>query len=272
MYKKKIAYLTLLFCFIMSASFAQQQKSEWNALSESRERQTEVCASEEGTVPSPNVIAFPLISNYTIDITEDLLISDINVTVDLSHTFMGDITITLESPSGSEIILLEGKCDLNDDLKATFDDAGDVVKCGATSPSISGTVKSQDLLSAFNGENSLGTWTLRISDSQPIDDGSLNSWSIEYCSGEREVLETQTFNNLSIAMYPNPATDVVSIKFNNISQLEVTLFDVLSRKVLFKTLRKDNNDIDVSKLAAGTYMVQMKNEKNEILTKNLIIE
>jgi subtilisin-like proprotein convertase family protein len=272
MHNIKIAYFTLLFCFIMGASFAQQQKNDWNTLSEIRDRQTEVCASEEGVVPFPNAIVFPLISNYTIEITEDLVISDINVTIDLSHTFIGDITITLESPSGVEITLLEGKCDLNDDLKATFDDAGDVVTCGATSPSISGTVKSQDFLSAFNGENSLGTWTLRISDAQPIDDGSLNSWSIEYCSDEGEVLETQTFNSLAIAMYPNPAKDVVSIKFNNISQLEVTLFDVLSREVLFKTLRKDNNNIDVSTLAAGTYTVQMKNEKNEILVKNLIID
>jgi subtilisin-like proprotein convertase family protein len=272
MNKKNNFYVLSFFCLIFCASFAQQKQKDWNAISEIREKKTEVCASEEGTVPFPNTIAFPLVSNYTIEITEDLLISDINVTVDLSHTFMGDVRIRLESPSGIEVILLDGKCEGNDDLKATFDDAGDVVTCGATSPSISGTVKSQDLLSAFNGENSLGTWTLRISDSQPIDDGNLNSWSIEYCSGDREVLETQTFNSLAIAMYPNPAKDIVSIKFNNISQLEVTLFDVLSRKVLSKTLRKDNNDIDVSKLAAGTYMVQMKNEKNEIRIKNLIIE
>jgi subtilisin-like proprotein convertase family protein len=271
MNNKKIAYFTLLFCFIMSASFAQQQKNDGKALSEVREKQTEVCASEEGTVPFPNAIAFPLISNYTIEITEDLLISDINVTVDLSHTFMGDIAITLESPSGAEITLIDGKCEANDDLKATFDDAGDVVTCGGTSPSISGTVKSQDLLSAFNGENSLGTWTLSISDSQPLDDGALNSWSIEYCSGE-EVLTVQKFNEYNIVMYPNPATEAVSIKFDTINELEVTLFDVLGRKVLSQLIVKDNNSIDVSKLAAGTYMVQMKNEKNEILTKNLIIE
>jgi subtilisin-like proprotein convertase family protein len=272
MNKKNTFYVLLLFCLTFSASFAQQQKNDGKALSEVREKQTEVCASEEGTVPLPNAIAFPLISNYTIEITEDLLISDINVTVDLSHTFMGDIAITLESPSGAEITLIDGKCEGNDDLKATFDDAGDAVTCGATSPSISGTVKSQDLLSAFNGESSLGTWTLSISDSQPIDDGSLNSWSIEYCSGEDEVLETQTFNDLDIVMYPNPATDVVSIKFNNIPQLEVTLFDLLGRKVLSKMLRKDNKGIDVSKLAAGTYMVQIKNEKNEKIIKNLIID
>ncbi|MFT5250101.1 MAG: hypothetical protein ACI93P_001836, partial [bacterium] len=51
MNNKKIAYFTLLFCFIMSASFAQQQKNDGIALSEVREKQTEVCASEEGTVP-----------------------------------------------------------------------------------------------------------------------------------------------------------------------------------------------------------------------------
>jgi subtilisin-like proprotein convertase family protein len=270
MYKKKIACFTLLFCFILSASWAQQKKnySSFNSENNSSMIVTE-CSVEENNTGALTVSLLTVSSS--IEITQDLLISDINVTVDLSHTFMGDITITLESPSGTEITLLDGKCDANDDLEATFDDVGDAVTCASTSPSISGTVKSQDLLSAFNGENSLGTWTLSISDSQPIDDGNLNSWSIEYCSGE-EVLTVQNFNELNIVMYPNPATDVVSITFNNIPQLEVTFFDFLGRKVLSKTLQKENNGIDVSKLAAGTYMVQMKNENNEKIINNLIID
>ncbi|MFT4782056.1 MAG: subtilisin-like proprotein convertase family protein [Pseudohongiellaceae bacterium] len=274
MNKKYTFYVRFLFCLTFSASFAQQQKNDWNALSEIRDKQTEVCASQEGTVPFPNTITYPLTSNYRIDIAEDVVITDININIDVSHTWMSDLRIVLESPLGTTISIIDGSCPEKADMIATFDDAGETISCAAAdvAPTISGVVIPQELLSTFNGESSLGTWTLMITDLEALSDGTLNSWSIEYCSGEGVVLETQTFNNLSIALYPNPATDVVSIKFNNISQLEVTLFDVLSRKVLSKTLRKDNNDIDVSKLAAGTYMVQMKNEKNEILTKNLIIE
>ena len=274
MNNKNTFYVCLLFCLTFSATFAQQQKNDRNALSKTREKQTQVCDSLPGAIAFPNTIIYPLTSNYTIDIAEDVVITDIDINIDLSHGYMADVRIVLESPLGTTISIIDGLCGEESDVIATFDDAGVPISCAApeVSPTISGDVIPQELLSTFNGESSLGTWTLKISDIGPFIDGSLNSWSIEYCSGEEEVLEIQTFNSLDIVMYPNPATNIVSIKFNNTSQLEVTLFDLLGRKVLSKMLQKDHNDIDVSKLAAGTYMVQMKNEKNEILIKNLIIE
>jgi hypothetical protein len=73
-------------------------------------------------------------------------------------------------------------------------------------------------------------------------------------------------------MFPNPATDILSIQFNDTSELKVTLFDLLGRKVISKVLDSNNSDIDVSTLASGTYIVQMQNENNEKISKNLIIE
>tara|TARA_B110000902_G_scaffold199346_1_gene226300 strand:+ start:2335 stop:3159 length:825 start_codon:yes stop_codon:yes gene_type:complete len=274
MNNKNTFYVCLLFCLTFSATFAQQQKNDRNALSEIRKKQTQVCDSIPGTVPFIDIIEFPLTSVYTIDIAEDIVITDIDINIDLSHGYMADVKIVLESPLGTTISIIDGICGAESDMIATFDDAGVSISCAAeeVTPTISGDVKPQENLSTFNGESSLGTWTLIITDSAAFADGSLNSWSIEYCGDEDRVLSTETFNDFNIVMYPNPATNVVSIKFNNTPQLEVTLFDLLGRKVLSKMLQKDHNDIDVSKLAAGTYMVQMKNEKNEILIKNLIIE
>jgi subtilisin-like proprotein convertase family protein len=229
------------------------------------------CFNKENNTPV--LIISLLTGSSSIEINEDVLISDINVTLSLMHPYLSDLTIKLVSPSGTEVTLVQEVCASSDDMEVTFDDSGEALSCSAESPGISGIVIPANLLSAFNEESSIGTWTLNITDSYPTDEGQLNSWSIDYCGTiEGEVLETQTFNSLDIVMYPNPATDVVLIKFNNILQLEVTLFDVLGRKVLSKTLQKDNNDIDVSKLAAGTYMVQMKNENNEKIIKNLIID
>ncbi|ARV05371.1 hypothetical protein BTO04_01095 [Polaribacter sp. SA4-10] len=229
------------------------------------------CFIGENNTPVETITLLPVSSS--IEITKDIPISDINVTISLTHTYLGDLTIALVSPSGTTVTLVEEVCATSDDMEVTFDDSGEALSCLEGSPAISGIVIPASLLSAFNEESSIGTWTLTITDSYPGDDGQLNSWSIQYCGiTEGAVLETQTFNSLGIVMYPNPAKGVVSIKFNNTPQLEVTLFDVLGRKVVSKMLQKDNNDIDVSKLVAGTYIVQMKNENNEKIIKNLIIE
>jgi subtilisin-like proprotein convertase family protein len=223
---------------------------------------------------TPTAVISTLTTSSTINISEDISISDLNVTVNITHPYIGDVVVDLVSPAGTAVSLIASKCGTNDDMEATFDDLGEAtVICSSDIPSISGTLKPSQPLSAFNGEPSAGNWTLNITDTGIGDDGFLTSWSIDYCGiTEGVVLSTQTFNDFNVVMYPNPATDVISIKFNNIPQLEVTLFDLLGRKVLSKMLRKDNKGIDVSNLASGTYIVQMKNDNNEKIIKNLIIE
>lgn len=269
MNKKKIAYFTLLFCFILSVSWAQQNNNNGRINSENNSSLivTE-CSVEENNTPVTMISLLTVTS--TIEITEDIPISDINVAISITHTYMGDVTLTLESPFGTIVTLIDGECLSSENMEATFDDSGVVFSCAEVSPGISGIIIPKESLLAFNGESSLGTWTLRASDSFPPDEGTLNSWGIEYCSGT--VLSTDRFNEFNIVMYPNPATDIVSIKFDTMNELEVTLFDVLGRKVLSQMLAKDNNGVDVSKLASGSYTVQMQNKNNEKIIKTLIIE
>jgi subtilisin-like proprotein convertase family protein len=222
---------------------------------------------------TPTAVISTLTTSSTINISEDISISDINVTVNITHPYIGDVVVELVSPEGTSVSLIASKCETSDDMEATFDDLGEAtIICSSGSPSISGILKPSQPLSAFNGEPSAGNWTLNVTDTGIGDDGLLTSWSIEYCGITEGVLSTETFNDFNIVMYPNPATDVVLIKFHNIPQLEVTLFDLLGRKVLSKMLQKDNNGIDVSNLASGTYIVQIKNDNNEKIIKNLIVE
>jgi hypothetical protein len=56
--------------------------------------------------------------------------------------------------------LIATKCGANPDLDASFDDDGlAVIDCSSTSPAIS-MLKPAEPISAFNGESSMGTWTL----------------------------------------------------------------------------------------------------------------
>ena len=56
------------------------------------------------------------------------------------------------------------------------DEAGTAIASGAAP--FSGTYRPDGLLSAFDGQSTMGTWTLRVTDSFRLDTGRLTGWSI----------------------------------------------------------------------------------------------
>jgi subtilisin-like proprotein convertase family protein/subtilisin family serine protease len=90
----------------------------------------------------------------TINVPEGLTIADLAATVNITHTFIGDLVVTLRSPAGTTATLHSQTGGSTDNLNQTF------------------------ALSAFNGQNAAGTWTLSVSDRASIDVGTLDSWSL----------------------------------------------------------------------------------------------
>ena len=119
-------------------------------------------------------------STLTIPTAQNIIINKATVTLNISHTYLSDLTVTLISPNNTSIILFSGKCGSNNNAVATFDDDGITLTCSGD-PSISGTLIPQDALSGLIGENSQGLWTLRVFDNANQDGGSINSWSLKLC-------------------------------------------------------------------------------------------
>jgi subtilisin-like proprotein convertase family protein len=215
-----------------------------------------------------------LTATSTIDITADIPITDINVSMEITHDYMGDVVVELTSPSGTTVTLISSKCSDGKNLDATFDDLGLAeIVCSSTSPAISGVLKPTEPLSAFNGESTMGTWTLSLTDISPIDDdGVLISWGIEYCGVDGNSLATENFDSSLIQVYPNPAKNRITVKFEKTESLDVVLFDLLGRKVLSKSLDYSGNTIDVSSLSSGTYIMQLTDDENKKTRKKIIIE
>ena len=98
-------------------------------------------------------------------------ISDIGVLVDIGHTYNGDLSISLISPSGTEVFLLDNPNDLatTSGLSMYFSDGGQEQnfdnQYGIFDPAGS--------LSAFEGEPGEGTWTLSVIDNSESDYGFL---------------------------------------------------------------------------------------------------
>jgi subtilisin-like proprotein convertase family protein len=117
-------------------------------------------------------------------------IADLNVQLDINHTYVGDLVVTLKHvDTGTTVTLinrpgttpaLPAGCD-GSDISCTLDDqAGRVAQneCRSTAPAIDGSVKPTDALAAFTGQAAGGTWRLNVSDNAPDDVGSLFGWCL----------------------------------------------------------------------------------------------
>lgn len=123
----------------------------------------------------------------TINIADSFTMSKVIATVNITHTYIHDLDLTLKSPNGTEILIFDNNCGDENDLNITFDDdASDYIVCG-TEPVI-GIVKPANPLSGFNGGNPSGVWKLEVYDVYNGDFGTLDNWSLEIC-------KTQTITN-----------------------------------------------------------------------------
>ncbi len=121
-----------------------------------------------------------------ITIADDQVITNLNVDLNISHTWVGDMVITLESPAGTMSTLFFGTTTdcAGDNIVATLDDdaANPVdLECAGSTPTINGTFSPSSPLSVFNGESTLGDWTITITDNfVGFDSGLFNSWALHY--------------------------------------------------------------------------------------------
>ncbi|MFQ6608542.1 MAG: C25 family cysteine peptidase [Fidelibacterota bacterium] len=119
-----------------------------------------------------------------LNIPVSFLISDINVMVDITHPWVGDIQLRLRSPAGTEVALVTNQGGSGDNFTETvFDDDAETPIDSGTPP-YNGSFQPEEPLANFNSEESLGSWTLIVIDTYPsLDDGTLNAWSLTI-SGE----------------------------------------------------------------------------------------
>ncbi len=139
-----------------------------------------------GAIPDNNPVGL----TTTLDVTDDFDITDLNVNLDITHTWIGDLAVTLTAPDGTTMAAIMDRpgvpatvvgCNnadpaINIDLD---DEAVDTVEDSCPEPYV-GSFIPNEALSAFNGISTLGTWTLEITDSAAGDTGTLNGWTLNY--------------------------------------------------------------------------------------------
>ncbi len=121
-------------------------------------------------------IAIP--DNDPDGITDEISVSncptivEVEVTVDITHTWRGDLIVDVTSPTGQTANLQDRTGGSADDLQATY-----------PFPDGTGYDDGEELLD-LEGTNGTGTWEIFVSDNAALDTGDLNSWTLHLlCEG-----------------------------------------------------------------------------------------
>lgn len=105
-----------------------------------------------------------------------------NVTVDIFHTFTGDIDMTLISPAGTMLDLTSDNGSNGDSFTNTvFRDGAPNITTGTAPFTGEFQAEGGTFAATYDGEAINGDWTLSIFDDAGGDTGTLNSWSIGFC-------------------------------------------------------------------------------------------
>ena len=88
-------------------------------------------------------------------------VREIKVSVDITHTWIGDLRVSLEGPSGTRVVLHNRSGGALDNIIKTYDSA------------------SFDPLRPLTGEPVAGVWTLHVADLAGRDVGKLNAWGLQ---------------------------------------------------------------------------------------------
>jgi uncharacterized repeat protein (TIGR01451 family) len=146
----------------------------------------------------------------TFAVGTNFTVADVNLGVLLSHTYRSDLRITLTSPVGTTVQIMTNVGGAADNLNVLFDDEASAAisshgvddTTGAVPPYLR-TFRPTAALTAFDGQNAQGTWTMVICDAVSMDVGTFTRADLYITQPPASYADlslTKTVSN------PNPAS------------------------------------------------------------------
>ena len=126
------------------------------------------------SVPDNNSIG----ATSTITLNDSRIVQDVNVTANITHTYDGDLVLSLITPTNATITLSNRRGGSGDNFtNTTFDDEA-LVPISSGSPPYNGAFRPESPLSAADNIAATGAWKLKVVDQAALDTGTINSWSL----------------------------------------------------------------------------------------------
>ncbi|MGK4566731.1 T9SS type A sorting domain-containing protein [Flavobacterium sp. 3HN19-14] len=92
--------------------------------------------------------------------------------------------------------------------------------------------------------------------------------SFRFGAYDASLLGVSSFDGATFKAYPNPVTNVLNLSYSkNISNVEI--FNILGQQMTTKTINANQAQVDMSMLAAGTYLVKVTSD-NQVKTIKVV--
>ena len=198
-------------------------------------------------------------------------ISDVNITVNATHTNLQNLQMAVIRPSGTILTYYNQHCTGNANMNATFDSQGPALACASP---LQGTfAPSNANLNTLSGFSQQGNWQFGFKDvvAGP-DSGTINSFSIEICSQSTQLLATPEFGFENFALYPNPNNGSFTVAFTAQSsdKIAIEVHDLSGRKIFANSYANQGvfaETVQLENAQAGVYLVSITNGTNKIVKR-----
>ena len=141
----------------------------------------------------------------TSGLTGDLV--DINVEINITHTYTADLVISLIAPSGNSILLSDTRGGSGQNYTATIFDDEAATNIASGSAPFTGSFQPEEMLSLLDNEDPNGLWQLSVEDQFGGDTGTIDSWTISIETGEASAT-SDSAGNFAFLNLPNGTYDL----------------------------------------------------------------
>jgi subtilisin-like proprotein convertase family protein len=211
----------------------------------------------------------------TINVPITGIISDVNIGLNVTHTWPNDLLIKISNPGDvNQVSAWDRACAGNNNFNVTLNDGSPAFTCVAN---MTGTFSPSSPLAAFNGGQANGTWTLSVEDFFNVDTGTLNSWFVQVCT-DVYTLSTPSVGFADFAVYPNPNNGNFNVQFtsnaSNGNGVKVLVHDMRGRVILENSYENSatfNQNIQLNNAQSGVYLLTVTDGEIK-QTKKIVVQ
>lgn len=127
---------------------------------------------------------FPILDNDTVNIALNFSalgwVTSVHVVqIEIDHPSISDVVVQLIHPTGQEVLLVENICTSNSGMNLGFkDETNSIIPCP---PTTGDCYEPVEPLADFSETNSKGQWKLWVADQVQMNEGWMNTWTLEVC-------------------------------------------------------------------------------------------
>lgn len=203
---------------------------------------------------------------------DDVVITEIELYVNITHTYIGDLIVAVTSPEGTTVRLHD----------RSGGSASNIVGWYPTELTVDGPGSLDDQI----GENAQGEWTIWVSDNAGADTGVLNTWCVRVVGGvstgveEMDVprayelagVSPNPFNPMTTVTYGMPTSGHIELAVYNVAgQLVKTLVNG-DETAGWHAVTWDGRDDNGGRVASGVYFARMQADEFTGSTKMVLLK